>query len=115
MSVKGRSLTEEEFKQKSYYYKYNGKYKLATHYDENELYYDEPIYDIDLNSRTIDAPEFLQFGDIGPDGTKTIYFCVDRFFDNVDLSTMFCVIQYQNANSNIAQGGYIYPVPYFDI
>lgn len=28
---------------------------------------------------------------------------------------MFCAIQYQNANSNIAQGGYIYPVPYFDI
>ena len=28
---------------------------------------------------------------------------------------MFCVIQYQNANPDKARGGYIYPVPYFDI
>lgn len=74
---------------------------------------DEPIYNIDLNSRTIEAPKNLSVE--YDHNAETIYFSVDRFFDNVDLSTLFCVVQYQNANPNKAQGGYIYAVPYFDI
>ena len=74
---------------------------------------DEPIYEIDLDSRTIKAPKFLSVE--YDHNSETIYFSVDRFFDNIDLSTMFCVIQYQNANPNKEKGGYIYAVPYFDI
>ena len=74
---------------------------------------DEPIYTVDLNTRKIDAPKFLSVE--YDHNAETIYFEVDRFFDNIDLSTMFCVIQYQNANPDKARGGYIYPVPYFDI
>lgn len=73
----------------------------------------EPIYNIDLNKRSIEAPQYLSVE--YDHNAETIYFCVDRFFDNVDLATMFCVVQYQNANPNKAQGGYIYAVPYFDI
>ena len=74
---------------------------------------DEPIYEVDLDERTIEAPKFLSVE--YDHNAETIYFSVNRYFDNVDLSNMFCVIQYQNANPNKAQGGYIYPVPYFDI
>ena len=74
---------------------------------------DETIYAVDLNTRKIEAPKFLSVE--YDHNAETIYFEVDRFFDNIDLSTMFCVIQYQNANPDKARGGYIYPVPYFDI
>lgn len=74
---------------------------------------DEPIYEVDLDTRKINAPKFLSVE--YDHNAETIYFRVDRFYDNVDLSTMFCVIQYQNANPNQAKGGYIYAVPYFDI
>lgn len=74
---------------------------------------DEPIYEVDLDTRKIDAPEFLSVE--YDHNAETIYFRVDRFYDNVDLSTMFCVVQYQNANPDKNRGGYIYPVPYFDI
>ena len=74
---------------------------------------DEPLYHIDLDTRTVEAPEFLSVE--YDHNSETIYFCVDRFYDNIDLATMFCVIQYQNANPEVKKGGYIYPVPYFDI
>lgn len=74
---------------------------------------DEPIYEVDLDTRKIGAPKFLSVE--YDHNAETIYFRVDRFYDNVDLSTMFCVVQYQNANPDKSRGGYIYPVPYFDI
>lgn len=74
---------------------------------------DEPIYEIDLNTRSISAPKILSVE--YDHNAETIYFSVDRFYDNVDLSTMFCVVEYQNANPEVAKGGYFYPVPYFDI
>ena len=69
----------------------------------------ENIYNIDLNSRTVEAPEFLSVLD--DHDSETVYFIVDRFFDNMDLSTTACVIQYINANKE----GRIYAVPYYDI
>ena len=78
-----------------------------------ELPPDEPIYNIDLNARTVEAPQFLSVE--YDHAAETIYFSVDRFFDNQDLSEKYCVIQYQNANPIKEQGGYIYAVPYFDI
>ena len=74
---------------------------------------DEPIYEIDLNTRSISAPKFLSVQ--YDHNSETIYFSVDRFYDNIDLSTMTCVIEYQNANPDKMKGGYFYLVPYFDI
>lgn len=69
----------------------------------------ENIYNIDLGARTVEAPEFLSV--IDDHVSETIYFLVDRFFDNVDMSTTGCVIQYINANNE----GRIYSVPFYDI
>ena len=69
----------------------------------------ERIYNIDLNSRTVEAPEFLSVTD--DHVSETVYFLVDRFFDNIDMSTTGCVIQYINANNE----GRIYSVPFYDI
>lgn len=114
---RGFSIAEADaetlFKPNTYYIEKDGKYIKAKTYDKNAIYYHEPIYEVDLNKRSIEAPEFLS---VELDhNAETIYFSVDRFFDNVDLSTVYCVIQYQNANPDKAKGGYIYPVPYFDI
>jgi len=69
----------------------------------------ERIYEIDLNTRTIDAPEWLS---VETDHrSETIYFKVPRYFDHMDLTTTVCVIQYINANGE----GRVYPVPYYDI
>ena len=70
---------------------------------------DERIFEIDLNSKVIDAPEFLSVR--YDHAAETIYFKVDRFFDNMDLSTTACVVQYVNASNE----GRLYTVPYYDI
>lgn len=71
--------------------------------------HDERIYNIDLNARTIDAPEFLSVE--ADHRAETIYFLVDRFYDNVDLSTTNCIIHYINADGEAR----VYPVPFLDI
>jgi hypothetical protein len=70
---------------------------------------DERIYDIDLNSKVIDAPEFLS---VRHDHyAETIYFKVDRYFDNMDLADTACVVQYVNASGE----GRLFTVPFYDI
>ncbi len=69
----------------------------------------ERIFHIDLNTRQIQAPEFLSVSH--DHRAETIYFVVDRYYDNYDLSNATCVIQYINANNE----SYIYNVPYYDI
>lgn len=69
----------------------------------------ERMFYIDLNSRTIQAPEFLSVDH--DHRAETLYFVVDRFFDHVDLSNLTCVVQYVNARKE----GYLYPVPYYDV
>lgn len=69
----------------------------------------EPFYEVDLNTRIISVPDILS---IRTDHrSETVYFKVGRFHDEVDLSTMVCIIQYINANKE----GRVYPVPYYDI
>lgn len=69
----------------------------------------EPLYEIDLDARTIKAPEFLS---IETDHrSETVYFKVARFYDHIDLSQLCCVIQYINADGD----GRIYAVPYYDV
>lgn len=69
----------------------------------------EKIFNIDLNTRTIEAPEYLS---VAKDhNAETIYFKVDRFFDNVDLTNTVCLIQFINANKE----EHLYAVPFYDI
>lgn len=75
----------------------------------NVLPSSEKIYHIDLETRTIEAPEFLSVSD--DHRAETIYFTVDRYFDHIDLATTVCVVQYINA----AGEGRVYAVPFYDI
>lgn len=68
----------------------------------------EPIYEINLNTRTIETPTFLS---VETDHTaETIFFKVDRYFDTIDLAESTCIIQYVNAKGQT----YIYVVPIYD-
>lgn len=69
----------------------------------------ERIYEIDLHKREIESPEFLS---VQTDHyAETIYFMIDRYYDNVDLTELVGVIQY------ITPSGLrrIYPIPFYDI
>lgn len=66
-------------------------------------------YDIDLNTRTINAPEFLS---VSKDHeSETIYFKVNRFYDYMDLANTTCVIQYITPDKK----QHIYAVPFYDL
>lgn len=69
----------------------------------------ENIYEIDLHTRKIEAPEILSLQK--DHYAETIYFMVDRFYDNIDLNETICVVQY------ITPSGLkrIYPVPFYDV
>lgn len=69
---------------------------------------DSELLRINLDTRTIEAPEYLS---VSTDHrAETVFFVVDRYFDNVDLSTMCCVVQFVNA---LGESG-IYVVPFYD-
>lgn len=69
---------------------------------------EEPVYEIDLNARTIETPTFLS---VETDHTaETVFFKVDRYFDTLDLAESTCIIQYINAKGK----SYIYAVPVYD-
>lgn len=73
----------------------------------------ETIYDVDLNSRTIKAPKYLSME--YDHESEIIFFRTDRYYDNVDLSDMTCIIQYRNKNAKkddgiTPDGGYAYLV-----
>lgn len=70
---------------------------------------DENIYEINLNTREINAPEYLSIR--RDHAAETVYFLVDRFYDNMDLSQATCIIQYKNA----AGKEHIFPVPFYDV
>ena len=68
----------------------------------------ERIYEIDFHTRLIEAPEILS---VEKDhNAETIYFMVDRFYDNIDLKNTICIVQYINASGTKR----IYPVPFYD-
>ena len=80
-----------------------------TPYNNFILPEDEPVYEIDLNTRKINSPQFL--GTQTEHGAEIIYFSVDRYFNEMDLANTTCLIQYINANNE----GKIYPVPFYDL
>ena len=67
------------------------------------------VYSIDLNTRQIDAPEYLSVEN--DHQAETIYFKINRYFGHIDLSNMVFMIQYKNARLEC----YNYLVPYIDI
>ena len=83
-----------------------------THLPSNE-----PRFIIDANSREINIPfEFSFLGVIGDHKAETIYFEIDRYFDEVDLSKHTCVIQFINKNSKTLQYNEgLYPVTTMDV
>lgn len=70
---------------------------------------EEPIYQINLNSRSVEAPSFV--GVEADHESELIYFEMDRFFDSVDLSTCIGMVQFRNAKNE----EYYYVIPYYDI
>lgn len=76
---------------------------------------DEPLYEIDLNTRTIKAPSFLSVQ--YDHKSETIYFICDRYFDITDLGAddITVLIQYKNADPEEQKNGYIYVPTYKDI
>lgn len=69
----------------------------------------ERIYEINLNARTIEAPEYLS---VETDHrAEAIYFKMPRYYDGVDLTSKTAVIQYENA----AGEGHVYVVPFYDV
>lgn len=69
---------------------------------------DEPIYDVDLDARTIEAPKYL--GVVNDTQAECIYFRCPRYFDSMDLTLTTCLIIYQNAGGDER----LYPVPFYD-
>lgn len=71
----------------------------------------EPRFIIDANSRTIKIPPEFQFLGVKNDHkAETVYFEIDRYFDDEDLSTHTCVVQFENKSGE----GSIYPVTIMD-
>lgn len=69
---------------------------------------DTKIYNIDLDTREIEAPEVLSVQ--SDHYAETFYFLVDRYYDNMDLAQTNCIIQYV-----IGDQSYVYAVPYCDV
>lgn len=77
----------------------------------------EPRFIIDANSREINIPfEFSFLGVIGDHKAETIYFEIDRYFDDEDLSAHTCVIQFINKNPKTFKFNEgLYPVTTMDV
>ncbi len=67
------------------------------------------IYDIDLDARLIESPEFLSVSH--DHEAETIYFRVDRYYSYMDLSNTVCVIQYVTPDGR----AHVYAVPFYDV
>lgn len=67
----------------------------------------EPRFIIDADTRVITVPTKLKQAAVYRDhNAETLYFEIDRYFDDVDLSDKTAIVQYINANG----GEYIFPI-----
>ncbi|WP_024348453.1 hypothetical protein [Lacrimispora indolis] len=70
--------------------------------DDTYIFSQTPIEDrfaINGNTRVINIPtQFKNIGVINDHNAETVFFEIDRYFDNEDLSTHTCIVQYINAN-----------------
>lgn len=95
------------------------KAHLLTNGIPQKLIYDLPeetIYNIDLNTRTLEAPKIL--GASKDHNANFIYFCVDKYYDNMDLSNTIAAIHYKNKNAKLPSGapdqGHVYFAPFYN-
>lgn len=74
----------------------------------------EPRFHVDLDTRTITIPDEFKFLATKKETkAETIYFVCDRYFDDIDLSTKTCVIQWINTDGSTTNRG-LYPVTEID-
>ena len=66
---------------------------------------DEPVYEVNLDTREISIPEFLSVQE--DHNAEVVWFKVRRFYDNIDLFDSTCWIQYINADKE----EYFYAAP----
>lgn len=66
------------------------------------------LYDIDLTTREIHGPDTLSVQ--SDHYAETVYFLVDRYYDNMDLAQTNCVVQYVSSGNS-----YVYAVPFCDV
>ena len=77
---------------------------------------DEPRFIIDANSRTISIPDDFSFLSVVNDhGAETVYFEIDRYFDQHDLSDEICVIQFRSVGPNGDVNEGFFPITKLDI
>ena len=81
------TLDKEVNNNKNYYCKIWGRYLPMAQ--------NESVYQIDLNTRKINAPSFIAIED--DHLADIIWFETDRFYDSIDLFSGNCFIQYINA------------------
>lgn len=93
-------------------------FKIQTYEDEQGQRFpqlvhllpeNDQIYEIDLDSRTINIPQFLSVQ--YDHNAEIIYFKCPRYFENVDLAGTVCIIEYINA---AGESG-LYWVPYYNV
>ena len=78
---------------------------------------DEPRFVIDANTRNIFIPDEFTFLAVKNDhAAETVYFEIDRYFDQSDLSTQTCIIQYEVlSTSGFKSSEGFYVVPKLDV
>lgn len=75
----------------------------------------EPRFHVDLDTRTIIIPDEFKFLATKKETkAETIYFVCDRYFDDIDLSTKTCVVQWINTDGSTTNRG-LYPVTELDV
>lgn len=88
------------------------QYKYTT--TVRQLPLDEPRIQVDLNTRQIkiSESEYSDFLSMEKDHrAETVYFELDRYFEDVDLFNCTCIVEYINAKNQMR----IYPVTIKDI
>lgn len=89
-------------------------FDIQQNFDNNKkivelLPSEDEIFDIDINSRTVNIPQFLSVR--YDHNAEIIYFRCARYVDNIDLVNTVCIIEYINAEGTPG----LYWVPYYDI
>lgn len=105
------TTSREEYLLKAHLLTSGNPLRVALQMPENE-----PVYNIDLNSRIVQTPEFI--GTTNDHNAEFIYFSMDRYYENMDMSTTVGLIQYINKNAKLPTGakdpGHAYFIPYYD-
>jgi hypothetical protein len=90
-------------------------FEIQQNFEDNEaqivelLPSEDEIFDIDLNSRTIDVPQYLSVR--YDHNAEIIYFRCPRYVDSMDLTNTVCIVEYINANGDPG----LYWIPHYDI